>query len=148
MSGQADYLDLGNWNASCAECGRKRKASTMLQVPPGVPGAGLYVCPEHWRPQQPQDFVRAVPDEPAAPWVQHPADLMIAPTGEVSLSGNVTFATSSTYTSLLAIWEGVTIPTLTLSGTGSVIINNYGIVQALVNPGPATITLRNFGVWL
>jgi len=53
MSG-ADYLALGDWNAACAWCGRKRKASTMRQLPPGVPGGGLRVCPDHWNPRQPQ----------------------------------------------------------------------------------------------
>lgn len=146
--GRADYLALGDWNAACAECGRKRKASTMVQVPPGVPGAGLYVCPEHWRPQQPQDFVRGIPDQPAAPWVQNPVDIFNFPMYELEVSESASVATSSSYTTLLAIWGGVTVPTLTLSGTGALIVNNYGIVNALVNPGPAVITLRNFGKWL
>ncbi len=71
--GEADFLALGDWNASCAECGQKRKASTMKQLPPGVPGAGMYVCPEHWNPRQPQDYVRGVADNMAAPWVQEVA---------------------------------------------------------------------------
>lgn len=69
-----DYLDLGNWNVACAQCQRKRKASEMKQLPPGTPGAGLYVCPEHWEPRHPQDFVRGIPDKPAAPFVQHQND--------------------------------------------------------------------------
>ena len=73
MSG-ADYLALGDWNAACAWCGRKRKASTMRQLPPGVPGGGLRVCPDHWNPRQPQDFVRGIPDYQAPPWVQPEAD--------------------------------------------------------------------------
>lgn len=68
--GQADFLQLGDFNAVCGQCGRKRKASTMKRLPPGVPGGGLYTCPEHWDFRQPQDFVRGVPDKMAAPWVQ------------------------------------------------------------------------------
>lgn len=69
-----DYLDLGDWNAACAECGRKRKASELKRLPPGVPGAGMYVCPEHWDARHPQEFVRGIPDKPAAPWVQQQTD--------------------------------------------------------------------------
>jgi hypothetical protein len=31
---------------------------------------GYFVCPEHNEPRQPQDFVRAVPDEQIVPWSQ------------------------------------------------------------------------------
>jgi hypothetical protein len=68
--GRADYLDLGDWNAVCYECGRKRKASTMLKH-----WQGYYVCPEHWEARQPQDFVRGIPDVQTPPWTQPmPAD--------------------------------------------------------------------------
>src|SRR5262245_25322665 len=70
--GPNDYLALGDWNAICAECGRKGKASQMVKLPEGVPGAGMYVHMEHWFPRQPQDFVRGIPDNQAAPWVQNP----------------------------------------------------------------------------
>lgn len=146
--GRADYLQLGDWNAACGYCGRKRKASELKQLPPGVPGAGLYVCPEHWFEQQPQDFVRGIPDQPAAPWVQPSVDIMTVPTYNIDEDGNQSVATSSSYTTILSIFEGVTVPTLTLSGTGALLVNNWGIVNALVNPGPATITLRNYGKWL
>ena len=63
--GRADYLELGDWNAVCYECGRKRKASTLLQH-----WQGYYVCPEHWEPRQPQDFVRSIPDVQTPPWTQ------------------------------------------------------------------------------
>lgn len=65
MTGRADHLDLGDWNAVCFQCGRKRKASTLLQH-----WQGYYVCPEHWEARQPQDFVRAVPDVQTPPWTQ------------------------------------------------------------------------------
>ena len=68
--GPADYLELGDWNADCAVCGRKMKASQMKQLPIGVPAAGMYACPEHWNMRQPQDLVRGVADKMSAPWVQ------------------------------------------------------------------------------
>lgn len=72
--GKADYLELGDWNAACAECGRKFKASQMKRLPMGVPGGGMYVCFEHWNPRQPQDFVRGVPDRMSPPWTQPQID--------------------------------------------------------------------------
>lgn len=63
--GKADYLQLGDWNATCWECGRKFKASTMMKN-----WQGYYVCREHWEPRHPQDFVRAVPPEQPVPWSQ------------------------------------------------------------------------------
>lgn len=66
MAGR-DYLDLGNWNALCSMCGRKRKASELQKN-----WQGMYRCPEHNEPRHPQDFVRAVPDIQTPPWVQPP----------------------------------------------------------------------------
>lgn len=63
--GRADYLALGDWNAVCFECGRKRKASTLKKH-----WQGYYVCPEHWEPRQTQDFVRGVPDTQQPTWTQ------------------------------------------------------------------------------
>jgi len=64
-SGRADHLDLGNWNAVCYQCGRKRKASSLSRN-----WQGFYVCKEHNEPRQPQDFVRSVPDVITPPWAQ------------------------------------------------------------------------------
>jgi hypothetical protein len=72
MTGRADYLELGDYNAVCYECGRKRKASTLRRH-----WQGYYVCPEHWEPRQPQDFVRSVPDVITPPWTQPPSDRFI-----------------------------------------------------------------------
>jgi len=75
MTGRADYLAIGDYNAVCFECGRKRKASTLRKH-----WQGYYVCPEHWEPRQPQDFVRAIPDVITPPWTQpRPADIFLAP---------------------------------------------------------------------
>lgn len=71
MTGRADYLALGDWNAVCYECGRKRKASELKKH-----WQGYYVCPEHWEPRQVQDFVRNMPDIQTPPWAQPiPADI-------------------------------------------------------------------------
>lgn len=63
--GRADFYAPGDWNTVCYECGRKRKASTMIKQ-----WQGYYVCPEHWDPRQPQDFARGIPDVQTPPWVQ------------------------------------------------------------------------------
>lgn len=71
--GRADYLDLGDWNAVCSMCGRKRKASTLERN-----WQGMWRCPEHNEMRQPQDFVRATPDIQTPPWVQPmPADVFV-----------------------------------------------------------------------
>ena len=64
-SGRADYFALGDWNVVCYQCGRKRKASTLVKH-----WQGYYVCKEHWETRQPQDFVRSVPDVQTPPWAQ------------------------------------------------------------------------------
>ncbi len=63
--GRADKLVLGDWNAVCYQCGRKRKASMLKKH-----WQGYYVCSEHWEPRQPQDFVRSIPDNQTPPWAQ------------------------------------------------------------------------------
>jgi len=72
--GRADYYEEAGWNTVCYECGRKRKASQLKRH-----WQGYYVCPEHWEPRQPQDFVRAQADIQTPPWVQPmPADTFVA----------------------------------------------------------------------
>jgi len=63
--GRADFWAAGDWNAVCYECGRKRKASTLVRH-----WQGYYVCREHWEPRQPQDFVRTVQDVQTPAWTQ------------------------------------------------------------------------------
>lgn len=71
--GRADFLSLGDWNAVCYQCGRKRKASTLKRN-----WQGFWVCPEHWETRQPQDFVRGIQDIQTPPWTQPmPADTFI-----------------------------------------------------------------------
>jgi hypothetical protein len=55
----------GDWNAACFRCGQKRKASELRKE-----WQGYYVCPEHWEPRHPQDFVKGVPDDSSVPWSQ------------------------------------------------------------------------------
>jgi len=73
MTGRADYFALGDWNVSCFECGRKRKASGMMKN-----WQGYWVCPEHWEPRHPQDYVRAKTERPAPPYVQPMVDTFAA----------------------------------------------------------------------
>lgn len=70
--GRADYYAEGDWNAACFQCARKRKASQMVKN-----WQGYWVCPEHNEPRHPQDFVRAVPDVQAPPWVQPIGELFV-----------------------------------------------------------------------
>ena len=61
-----DYLAEGDWNAICANCGRKMKASELVKD-----WKGLYVCPDHpGVTRHPQDFVRGFPDKQTVPWSQ------------------------------------------------------------------------------
>jgi len=74
LKGHADYYAEGDWNAICAVCGRKGKASEMYKIPQGLPGAGMRAHDYHeaFKHRHPQDFVRGIPDNQAAPWVQPP----------------------------------------------------------------------------
>lgn len=67
-------FDLGDYNAACHECGRKRKASELKRH-----WQGYFVCPEHWEPRHPQDFVGPAPEEEQVPWSQPQLDEFIAP---------------------------------------------------------------------
>ena len=63
--GIADYLALGDWNAICARCGAKFKASMLRRE-----WQGYYVCSSCHEPRHPQDFVRGIPDVQVTPWAQ------------------------------------------------------------------------------
>lgn len=71
MSG-ADYYSPGDWNVACSLCGRKRKASTMVKN-----WQGMWRCPPHNEPRQPQDFVRNVKDDMSVPFSQPQIDVDI-----------------------------------------------------------------------
>lgn len=70
--GGADYLKLGSWNTRCDRCGAKRKGDELRKT-----WDGLWVCPEHWEPRQPQDFVRPIEERPDPPFVRNPPDVWI-----------------------------------------------------------------------
>lgn len=70
--GRADFFEPGEWNVACYECGRKRKASYMKKH-----WQGYWVCPEHWEPRHPQDFVRAVKDDITTAYTQVQNDVFV-----------------------------------------------------------------------
>lgn len=70
VKGRADFWEPGDYNAACSICGRKRKASQMVQN-----WQGQWRCPEHNEPRQPQDFVRGIQDIQTPPWVQLETDI-------------------------------------------------------------------------
>lgn len=137
--GRADYLELGSWNVACAECGRKFKAEEMRQLPPGVPGGGMWVCLPHWNQRQPQDFVRGIPERMAPPYVQPQLDYFPVVTNELTSSATTAASDVCTYPTsefIYTVYEEEVIPTLTvLLGTGPAVtirINNFGYVGTLV----------------
>ncbi len=74
--GRADFWAPGGYNALCFECGRKRKASTLVKN-----WKGYWVCPDHWEPREAQDFVKGVKDLQTPPWVQPQSSLNFTLTG-------------------------------------------------------------------
>jgi hypothetical protein len=70
--GRADYWEPADWNIVCSMCGRKRKASETERN-----WQGLYRCPEHNEPRQPQDFVRNVKDIMTVPFDQEETSLFV-----------------------------------------------------------------------
>lgn len=84
--GKADFLELGDWNAQCYQCGRKFKASSLRRY-----WQGYYVCEKHWETRQPQDFARGVPDNQSPPWAQpmpgYVFGLMCTPNGQSAVPG-------------------------------------------------------------
>lgn len=72
VKGKADYLKLGDYNAACSMCGRKFKASEMVKN-----WQGMWRCPQHNEPRQPQDFVHGVQDVQTVPWSQPETDFDI-----------------------------------------------------------------------
>lgn len=70
--GTADHFVLGDYNAACHECGRKRKSSQLRKH-----WRGYYVCPEHWEPRHPQDFAGPAPAESRPAWTQPQSDTFV-----------------------------------------------------------------------
>lgn len=63
--GEADFLNLGDWNAVCWRCGSKFKASTMEKN-----WEGFWTCRRCWEPRQPQDFATGIKEVITPPWAQ------------------------------------------------------------------------------
>jgi hypothetical protein len=61
MPETAGYV-LGDWNGQCDECGRSFKFSQLRKR-----WDGAYVDSACYEPRHPQDFVRAVRDDPSVP---------------------------------------------------------------------------------
>jgi len=57
-----NFYDAGTHNAQCDQCGFAFKFSEMRKR-----WDGAWVDDKCWEPRQPQDFVRAVRDNPAVP---------------------------------------------------------------------------------
>jgi hypothetical protein len=160
--GHADYLALGDWNAICSVCGRKYKASEMVKLPEGIGGpwgGGTYVCKRDWRPRQPQDFVRGIPDKMAPPWTQAPTDSyaleVIHPEADADGAAEVDIDVCGSYSGaapVIVIDADQTISVLTINlGTGPAVnvtlnvFGHVGIIQTSTSadaclPSGVTIT--------
>lgn len=57
------HFVLGDWNVICDRCSRKRKRSQCDKT-----WDNLIVCRDGcWEPRHPQDFARAIADDPSVP---------------------------------------------------------------------------------
>jgi hypothetical protein len=80
MTNPADELRLGDWNIRCDRCGKKMKGSEARRT-----WEGYYVCQADWEPRHPQDFVRAVPENPTPAFIRNPPDVYLgSPVGIVA----------------------------------------------------------------
>lgn len=57
-----NYFDKGSWNGSCDICGFAFKFSQLRKA-----WDGSYRCQADYETRHPQDFVRAVRDDPSVP---------------------------------------------------------------------------------
>jgi hypothetical protein len=60
ITGPKDYAKTGDWNAVCAVCGFKYKASELVKRWDGV-----YVCRTDWEPRHPQELIKMPRERPA-----------------------------------------------------------------------------------
>ena len=56
------YFEAGSYNMACDECGRTFKSSSMRKR-----WDGAWVDSACYEPRHPQDFIRAVKDDPSVP---------------------------------------------------------------------------------
>jgi len=59
------YFKSGDWNAICDVCGRKYKASQLLDR-----WDGLKVCKKDYEERHPADFFRGRPDDQSVEWTR------------------------------------------------------------------------------
>lgn len=122
MTGRADYLELGSWNAVCYFCGFKHKAADLRRH-----WQGFYVCERCWEPRQTQDFVRAVPENMTPPWAQPRPAATYAASYRVTSTG-----TPNAYV--------VTLPSF-LPITALVVGDQYNFTANFTNTGSATLEI-------
>lgn len=60
---QHTYYVMGQWNATCDQCGRVFKSGDIR-----LRWDNARVCDACFEIRQPQDFVRAIKDDPSVPW--------------------------------------------------------------------------------
>ena len=78
-----NYYKSGDWNAICAVCGFKYKASQLQKR-----WDGIYVCKDDYEVRHPQDFVRSRPDQKPLPFTSsEPDDLFTSVTYTSSVLG-------------------------------------------------------------
>jgi hypothetical protein len=80
-----NYLS-GNWNATCDVCGKKSKASTMVQR-----WDGFMVCRDDFESRQPQDFVKVPKEKIAVAWTRpQTTDVFVTTsnTADSTINGN------------------------------------------------------------
>ena len=68
--GRADYYKQGDWNAICAVCGTKYKASELRwnnQI-------NDYVCKWDWEPRHPQERLKGVKEDRSVEWTRPDTD--------------------------------------------------------------------------
>jgi hypothetical protein len=58
-----DYYAPGDWNAVCAVCGFKHKASQLRER-----WDGQRVCEKDFEVRHPSDLIRVPTDDPSVPW--------------------------------------------------------------------------------
>lgn len=130
--GRADYLELGDWNVQCYQCGFKDKASNLVRN-----WQGYYVHPEHNEPRQTQDFVRGVPDNQIPPWVQP------VPAAVYTYNNNVIGFGDGVTTQFL-LGDGLYVTTVTgVSVNGSSVSwtdNGFGLITITAPARFATVT--------
>ena len=82
---QTSYFALGEWDSVCDQCGRGFKFSDLSKR-----WDNAWVCDACWEPRQPQDFVRAVRDDPSVPVARPRVGL---PTGLMMWTNGGSFVT-------------------------------------------------------